>query len=400
MFPTRIKGALTIAFLILISTASPSFSAGRTNQPPSNTVLNGKGAPVAKIGINGDFYIDLLTYNIYGPKANNKWPTPVSLRGPSGANGVDGKPGDKGVSTSGSSGARGEQGPQGEKGEKGDVGPQGPKGDTGLTGPTGAVGLQGAKGDTGAVGLTGATGAKGETGATGAQGLKGDTGLQGLKGDTGLQGVKGDTGSTGATGATGVKGDAGANGATGATGPEGPQGIQGPKGDTGAQGLQGIQGTKGDTGATGSTGATGATGPSNSYTGDISFSNTLQGNAGVSITSGNFGTFAAGKSYVVRLQLWGKTTVNNVNLNLVVSAIGATPTIATYWTSAPVSTYRSNVNSKEYDMTADVVINGSAVVTSFQLAVTITTGYSINSSDALTFSGGYTSTLSGAVSGI
>ena len=163
MFPTRIKGALTIAFLILISTASPSFSAGRTNQPPSNTVLNGKGAPVAKIGINGDFYIDLLTYNIYGPKANNKWPTPVSLRGPSGANGVDGKPGDKGVSTSGSSGARGEQGPQGEKGEKGDVGPQGPKGDTGLTGPTGAVGLQGAKGDTGAVGLTGATGAKGET---------------------------------------------------------------------------------------------------------------------------------------------------------------------------------------------------------------------------------------------
>ena len=140
MFPTRIKGALTIAFLILISTASPSFSAGRTNQPPSNTVLNGKGAPVAKIGINGDFYIDLLTYNIYGPKANNKWPTPVSLRGPSGANGVDGKPGDKGVSTSGSSGARGEQGPQGEKGEKGDVGPQGPKGDTGPTGPAGPPG--------------------------------------------------------------------------------------------------------------------------------------------------------------------------------------------------------------------------------------------------------------------
>ena len=112
------------------------------------------------------------------------------------------------------------------------------------------------------------------------------------------------------------------------------------------------------------------------------------------------GTFEAGKAYVVRIQLWGKTTVNNVNLNLVVTAIGATPTIATYWTSAPVSTYRSNVNSKEYDMVADVVINGTSVVTSYQLAVTITTGYSIASSDALTFNGGYSSTLSGSVSGV
>ena len=170
--------------------------------------------------------------------------------------------------------------------------------------------------------------------------------------------------------------------------------LQGLKGDTGSTGATGA------TGVTGATGATGATGPSNAYTGAISFTSTLQGNAGVSITSSNFGTFESGKSYVVRIQLWGKATVNNVNLNLVVSAIGATPTMATYWTSAPVSTYRSNVLGKEYDIVADVVLNGSAVVSNYQLAVTISTGYSVAVSDALTFNGGYTSILSGAVSGV
>ena len=74
---------------ILFSTAiaTPSIAAGRTNSNVTNTVLNGKGVPSIKLGVNGDFYIDVTTFNIYGPKANNKWPAPISLKGPSGTNG-------------------------------------------------------------------------------------------------------------------------------------------------------------------------------------------------------------------------------------------------------------------------------------------------------------------------
>ena len=153
---------------ILISSfvVTPTNAAGRTNTTVTNTVLNGKGAPTSKIGVNGDFYIDVATFNIYGPKANNKWPAPVSLRGPAGAAGVDGKAGDKGSSVTGSVGAQG---------EKGDVGPQGPQGE------------KGEKGDKGDTGATGATGATGPMGLTGPQGLKGDTGATGA---TGLQGIK------------------------------------------------------------------------------------------------------------------------------------------------------------------------------------------------------------------
>ena len=101
---------------------SPATSAGRTNQTSANTVLNGKGAPTTKIGINGDFYIDVLTFNIYGPKVSNRWPTPVSLKGPAGSAGSDGKQGEKGNSQSGATGAKGEQGEKGDKGDKGDPG--------------------------------------------------------------------------------------------------------------------------------------------------------------------------------------------------------------------------------------------------------------------------------------
>jgi hypothetical protein len=45
---------LTMALLIASSFA-PAIAAGRTNQSVANSVLNGKGAPTSKIGINGDF---------------------------------------------------------------------------------------------------------------------------------------------------------------------------------------------------------------------------------------------------------------------------------------------------------------------------------------------------------
>jgi hypothetical protein len=87
-FHRMIRICMALSLLVYIG-IGPANSAGRTKQSTSNTVLNGKGSPSAKIGINGDFYIDISSFNIYGPKVNNRWPSPVSLRGPAGIPGSD-----------------------------------------------------------------------------------------------------------------------------------------------------------------------------------------------------------------------------------------------------------------------------------------------------------------------
>ena len=145
-----------IALLLITSINSTStYAAGRNDSLPANTVLSGKGVPSTKIGINGDFYIDTKSLNFYGPKTKDKWPLPISLKGPAGPigpSGVDGKNGVAGTSTS-SSGA---------------VGPAGPAGATGSVGSTGATGATGPAG-TGS-GSVGPAGPKGETGTAGAVG--------------------------------------------------------------------------------------------------------------------------------------------------------------------------------------------------------------------------------------
>ncbi|MEI8223162.1 MAG: hypothetical protein WCG43_05740, partial [Actinomycetes bacterium] len=134
----------------------------------TNTIMSGKGAPSASLGLAGDFYIDTVSMNFYGPKTSTKWPTPLSLKGPAG-----------------------------------------PTGPSGLDGKIGST-QSGLRGETGAVGATGATGAKGLVGETGAVGAAGPAGPGG-------SGSAGATGLTGATGLAGAAGQAGATGATGAT---------------------------------------------------------------------------------------------------------------------------------------------------------------------------------------
>jgi len=150
------------ALLTMLMTAveiPETIAAGRSANSIANTVLSGSGVPAKSLGIDGDFYIDIKTLNMYGPKKNNNWPLPISMRGPVGPAGVDGKNGTSGSVSAGSSGPQGPQGP---------AGPAGPKGETGATGPQGPAGSSS--------GSTGPAGPKGDTGATGAQGPKGDTG--------------------------------------------------------------------------------------------------------------------------------------------------------------------------------------------------------------------------------
>jgi hypothetical protein len=236
----------------LVSAATKPKAAGRTSTTIPNTILNGKGAPLIKNGIDGDFYIDTRSLLIYGPKKSGKWPLPQNLQGPVGANGVDGKNGNEGKSVStasnvaGPTGSQGLQGLQGEKGEKGDAGSPGA---SGSAGPTGATGPQGPSGSSGG-------GSAGPAGATGATGATGSTGL------TGLAGAKGETGTAGSDGAIGLKGE---------------------------------------------TGTVGATGPSNVYVNALPTWTLSTGSARTSSTSSLLPKFKAGKSYIYTIHLTGLT---------------------------------------------------------------------------------------------
>ncbi|MBL7765025.1 MAG: tail fiber domain-containing protein, partial [Chitinophagaceae bacterium] len=278
----------------------PTGPAGATGAAGTNgkTVLNGNVNPASGTGVNGDFYINTATNQIFGPKTAGAWGSGTSLVGPAGA-----------------TGATGPQGPTGA------TGPQGPIGLTGATGPAGANGTNGLDGKTvlngnvnpaagtgvngdfyintatnqifgpktagawgsgtslvGPTGATGATGPQGATGATGAQGpigLTGATGPQGPAGATGPAGANGSNGKTVLNGnvnpgaGTGVDGDfyintatnqifgpktAGAWGSgTSLVGPAGATGATGPQGPTGATGAQGPAGLLSSGSAAGNT---------------------------------------------------------------------------------------------------------------------------------------------------
>ncbi|MEM9482106.1 MAG: hypothetical protein AAGA83_00285 [Cyanobacteria bacterium P01_F01_bin.116] len=62
-----------------------------------NTVLNGSGGPGGGTGIDGDFYIDNDTNEIYGPKTGGAWGAGTSLVGPQGATGATGSAGADGA---------------------------------------------------------------------------------------------------------------------------------------------------------------------------------------------------------------------------------------------------------------------------------------------------------------
>jgi hypothetical protein len=329
---------------LLITTLNPVAIAAKPSKAKSiagregdavNTILNGRGAPKANTGVDGDFFIDVTSFTIYGPKKNGKWPVGVSLRGPQG---LDGKVGERG--TTGSAGAS-TKGDKGEKGDKGDKGEVGERGERGATGATGEAGPQGATGPTGA------------------------------------------TGATGSTGATGADGPAGAQGVAGATGATGSQGVQGEKGD---------KGDTGNTGPAGATGATGPTGPSNVFVGSITFSNNLAGAAGEPITSDTFGTLMSDANYQVDLVISGSGTsdISVLPLHFEVLTNGGSRSITNVqWTNASVQSLRNGSTVViEHTIQARFAVNGSGTGTNSSLQVRLKAGAS-TLTKPVTFTGDY-----------
>jgi hypothetical protein len=370
-------------------------AAGRTAASIPNTILSGVGAPSNAVGIDGDFYIDTKNLNIYGPKMKKKWPKAVSLKGSDGSNGTDGKSGSDGKTVTNASTVAGPVGVQGFPGLPGTQGDVGPKGEQGLRGEVGATGSQGIVGPIGVqgpIGLTGVTGSQGPagSGSQGAPGATGATGAQGPGGATGAQGASG-SGATGAQGPAGATGASGANGNVGATGPEGP---------TGPTGLTGAQGAAGGTGGTGLTGNVGATGPSIGIFGNISFANNLLGGPASGTSSSTFLVIESGKSYVLRVQIHIRSSVNALNavdqiLGISFTATGAAPVITAKYFYSAGTYYRDSAKVFEITLYADVVINGALTTANADLVVNL---YSPNTvSVTLVPSGSFAGVMVGSI---
>ena len=206
------------------------------------SVLSGNGAPSSTVGNNGDFYIDLTTYKIYGPKAGGVWPTTGTNM--IGAKGVTGAAGSSVLSGNGA--------PSSTVGNNGDFYLNlvtdtlyGPK--AAGAWPASGTSLVGAKGAKGATGATGAAGAAGAVGAAGSSVLSGNgvpSSTVGNNGDFYLNLVTDTLYGPKAAGAWPVSGTSliGAKGATGAQGPAGVAGLQGAAGAAGAAGSSVLSG--------------------------------------------------------------------------------------------------------------------------------------------------------------
>jgi hypothetical protein len=219
----------------------------KTSGAQLNKWRYGYTVPVNSLGVLGDFYLDVLTGNVYYKNSTTTWVLTGNIKGPVGPSGTTGAQGAQGIQ-----GLTGSQGIQGATGVAGTNGTNGQNTlvktiteTAGANCTTGGVkieyGLDANNNGTldvaeinatltkyvcnGAVGATGAQGVQGLQGATGSAGTNGAQGIQGVAGPTGATGLQGPIGLTGAVGATGPQGIQGIAGLTGATGPQGPTGL-------------------------------------------------------------------------------------------------------------------------------------------------------------------------------
>lgn len=217
--------------------AWPASGVALVGAAPGNSLLNGSAAPSPAIGANGDFYLQTTgsSVTLFGPKADGAWPgTGTSLVGPEGPAGQPGTGGTDGATILAGAGQ-----PQAIDGVAGDfyfdiasATLYGPRTASGW--PTSGIALAGPKGDQGDQGDPGQPGSPGHAGDPG-KSVLGGTGAPdnaiGVDGDFYL-----DTGSTTLYGPK-------ANAAW----PAGVslQGLQGQPGDRGADGLDGANGIDG-----------------------------------------------------------------------------------------------------------------------------------------------------------
>jgi len=79
------------------STSTSPTSPATTTASTSSAMLSGTTDPGPEIGKDGDFYLNTVTWTMFGPKTNGVWPAGVSLAGPAGAKGETGATGNTGA---------------------------------------------------------------------------------------------------------------------------------------------------------------------------------------------------------------------------------------------------------------------------------------------------------------
>ena len=307
-------------------------------------ILSGEGVPSAEKGQTGDYYLDLSSSALYGPKTKDGWGNSVlnlkglkgdkGDKGDNGTNGQNGEPGqngqpgltphigengnwwvgntDLGVKAQGNPGTNGQDGQPGRDGQPGQPGRDGQNGQPGRDGQNGETPRIGDNGnwwigneDTGKP----ARGAQGPQGNPGTNGQNGQPGRDGQNGETPRIGDNGnwwigneDTGKP-ARGAQGPQGNPGTNGQNGQPGRDGQNGHTPRIGDNGnwwvgdqdtgkpargAQGPQGSQGNPGQQGAQGNPGRDGKPGADGSKI--------LAGNGTPQASDGNIGDYFIDKT--------------------------------------------------------------------------------------------------------
>ena len=204
-------------------------------------------------------------------------------------------------------------------------------------------------------------------------------------------------GATGTTGSTGAAGLIGPRGLPGLTGDKGATGLTGAPGAAGSAGLPGSPGTPGTPGTTGPVGPAGSSGTVLGSQSSITFAASLAGAAGSTTNSQAFGSFEAGKSYVVRV-LISTFDVNEVaasyGIGLSISAAVGAPGISAVYVVSLGSVY-SGSNRVTISIVADIVLNGSSVTTPYSLIATLTSGATIGAS--ISASGSFTKIQVGAI---
>jgi hypothetical protein len=204
-------------------------------------------------------------------------------------------------------------------------------------------------------------------------------------------------GATGTTGAAGVIGPRGLPGPTGEKGATGAAGTNGLPGTAGTNGLPGAPGTAGTPGTAGAPGANGSSGTVLGSQSSITFASRLLGTAGSKTNSEVFGSFEAGKSYVVRL-LISTFDANEVaasyGIGLTVTAGTGSPGISLNYIVSEGSVY-SGSNRITISIIADIVLDGASVTTPYSIVATLTSGATLGASIAA--SGSFTKIQVGAI---
>lgn len=207
------------------------------------------GAPSDSLGIDGDFYLNVSTGDVFERTSGHYVAAIGNIRGPVGATGSAGATGAAGAAgTPGTVLRNGHGVPANTLGVDGDyyldddtgflyarsggtyasvanlTGPVGATGGAGATGPAGPTGPQGPTG-AGGTGTPGSVWREGAGTPSNSLGVDGDFYLNGTTGDVYLRTSGSYAAVTNIRGPTGAPGATGPAGATGATGPQGPAGT-------------------------------------------------------------------------------------------------------------------------------------------------------------------------------